>query len=69
MKSRKYLTPLTKLTGKGSQRSECTNSNVFIAWEVDWIKGSLWLLANWHETQKSQESIEVKNKHKVFYLQ
>ena len=55
MTSRKYSTPLTELTGESPQRFECTNSNGFITWEVDWRKESLWLLANWYETHKSQE--------------
>ena len=38
--------------GEAPQRSICINVKGLIARDWDKWKGSLWLLANWHELQK-----------------
>ena len=54
MNNKKYCIPVTEGTGDAPQRSECIKSKGFIDLELDNTKGSLWLLANWHDEQKDK---------------
>ena len=48
---RKYLEPSVDGVGDGPQISVWIISKGCKAWEVEWLKGRVWLLANWQSTQ------------------